>query len=328
MSIAAKQQFLKFLTGELGHVLVADQVASVIDAVNRHLSLYEMENAPMSIADVDTEDLIGAFVSAKKLEGRSESTIERYDYVIRRLLEGMNVPIRSVTVYHLRGFLSSEKARGISDRTLEGYRSVFSAFFGWLHSENLIKENPCVNLAPIKCAKKVKTPYTDVDMEKLREKCSSPRDKAIMQMLMSTGCRIGEVCGLNRDDVDAKNFECKVLGKGNKERVVFIDEVTVMLLDRYLETRTDDDPALFVNRLGKRLTPGGVRARLKGLAETANVSNVHPHRFRRTLATNLIGHGMPIQEVAMILGHEKLDTTMTYVYLNKNDVHNSYRKYA
>jgi site-specific recombinase XerD len=146
--------------------------------------------------------------------------------------------------------------------------------------------------------------------------------------LLSTGCRISEICALNRNDIDIVNKEILVLGKGNKERTVFIDDVTAMLLQRYLEERKDDSEALFVGKGTSRLKPGGIRKILNAVATKAGVENTHPHRFRRTLATSLIDHGMPIQEVAAILGHEKLDTTMKYVYLNKTHVKNSYNKYV
>jgi site-specific recombinase XerD len=150
----------------------------------------------------------------------------------------------------------------------------------------------------------------------------------MISFLLSTGCRISEVCGLNRESVDLKNLECTVLGKGDKERTVFFDDVTAMLLNRYFSERKDNSPALFAGKGTDRMTPGGVRAKLKTIAQRAHVENVHPHRFRRTLATTLIDRGMDIQEVAALLGHEKLDTTLKYVYINKVNVKNAYKKYV
>jgi site-specific recombinase XerD len=202
------------------------------------------------------------------------------------------------------------------------------SYFGWLQKEGLLEANPCANLAPIKCVKKVRVPYTEVDIERLKESCWCTRDKALIVFLLSTGCRISEVCGLNRDSIDFISGECTVLGKGNKERTVFIDDVTAMLLQRYLSERTDESPALFSGKGTKRMTPSGIRARLHNIAKKADIDNVHPHRFRRTLATTLINHGMQIQEVASILGHDKLDTTMKYVYIDKTKIKNSYRKFV
>ena len=218
------------------------------------------------------------------------------------------------------------------DVTRNGNRQVFSAYFGWLHKEGLIEHNPMGNITAIKCQKKQKKIYSAVDIEKLKDKCSEQkheiRNRAIVAFLKSTGCRISEVTGLNRDAVNLQTLEVVVLGKGNKERKVYLDEVTGMALKEYLDHRMDDNPALFVNHSFERLTPGGVRAMLKELAQLAGVEHVHPHKFRRTLATNLQRRGMPIQEVAHILGHEKLDTTMKYTVLNDDDLKNDYRKYT
>ena len=236
--------------------------------------------------------------------------------------------INKITIFNLRNYLLNEKSRGISDKTLNGIRDVFNSFFGWLWKEGLIENNPCNNLGPIKCIKKIRKPYSDSDIEKLKEKCYDVRDKAFICFMLSTGCRISEICQLNKSDINFVTLECKVLGKGDKERIVFIDDVTSMLLQRYLSERKDEYNALFIGKGTCRMTPGGVRARLKTIAIEAGVENVHPHRFRRTLATNLISHGMAIQDVSMILGHEKIDTTMTYVYRDKESVKNSYKKFS
>lgn len=178
-------------------------------------------------------------------------------------------------------------------------------------------------------AKEDETKVWDVDLELLKTHCKRTRDKAIILFLLSTGCRISEVTQLNRTDVDFDNLVCKVLGKGNKERMVYIDAVTAMILNEYLQSRKDDSPALFVGKGSPRLSQGGIRLVLKNIQKDAQIkTTVHPHRFRRTLATNLIHRGMPIQEVARILGHEKLDTTMKYVCLNDSDIKFSYNKFA
>ena len=274
------------------------------------------------------DDLLDAYTAAMQIQGRSEKTIKRYRYLIGRMMREVSVPTRSITVYHLRQYLAKEKARGISDRTLESTRQVFSAYFNWLHREQLVDTNPTANLGAIKYPKKIKVTYSEIDIEKMKFCCKTLRDRAIICFLLSTGCRISEMVGLNRADVDLNNLECTVLGKGNKERTAFLDSVTGMLIRDYLAQRTDDSPALFVSRRGKRLSAQGVRAMMANLAKDSTVDHVHPHKFRRTLATSLIRHGMPIQEVAAILGHDKLDTTMQYVVLDKTDVKNSYRKYA
>lgn len=328
MSIVAKQFFLKQIEQELGDVLTANDLHKVQEAVNDIMSQYNVDEIEQGSVDGETDDFLSAFLGAKEIEGRSEKTIKHYQYIITRMLEEVNTPIRQITVFHLRNYLMKMKSNGISDKTLEGVRSVLCSYFGWMQKEGLLQNNPTANLAPIKCAKKVRMPYTEVDIERLKESCWCSRDKALITFLLSTGCRISEVCGLDRDSIDFQAKECIVLGKGDKERTVFIDDVTSMLLQRYLNERTDTSPALFAGKGTERMTPGGVRARLNKIAEKASVEHVHPHRFRRTLATNLINHGMKIQEVASILGHDKLDTTMKYVYMDKTNVKNAYRKYA
>lgn len=328
MSITAKQHLLKQVRNELGDVLTAINLEVALDALNDILSMYEVDGLADGAVDGEANDFLQAFMDAKKIEGRSEKTLEHYRYIINKLMQELNTPIRQITVFHLRRYLMEQRNRGIADKTIEGIRSVMCSYFGWLQKEGLLQDNPCSNLAPIKCAKKVRVPYTEVDIEQLKEACDCNRDKAIVSFLLSTGCRISEVCALNRNDIDFQTLECTVVGKGNKERPVFVDDVTAMLLHRYFAERKDDSVALFAGKGTERMTPGGVRAILKRVSQKASVANVHPHRFRRTLATNLINHGMQIQEVASILGHEKLDTTMKYVYIDKTNVKNAYRKYA
>lgn len=326
MSMQDKATFLNRLEQRLGEKITAAEMSRVMGCVADTLGAFSVER--VEPADAATDDLLGAYIAAMQIQGRSPKTVKRYRYIIGRLMEAVKVPTREITVYHLRQFLTGEKQRGIADRTLEGTRQVFSAYFNWLQREGLIAQNPTANLGAIKCAKKAKQIYSEIDIEKLKFKAHTLRDRAIVCFLLSTGCRISEMTQLNREDVNFSALECTVLGKGNKERTVYLDEVTGMVLKQYLAARRDSDPALFIGKRVNRLTPDGVRCMLVVLGIDADVEHVHPHKFRRTLATNLIRHGMPIQEVAAILGHDKLDTTMQYVVLDKSDVKNSYRKYA
>ena len=328
MSIEAKQLLLHDLEKKIGSILTVDNTEEVMKLLSEQLSNYELEKNQSEGEDIESRELLEAYISAKKIEGRSDKTLERYQYVIEKMMKKIDVPLRKISVFHIRRYLADEKERGLSDRTLEGIREVLSAYFGWLQKEGLIASNPIVNLGAIKYQKLKRIPYSSVDIEKLKESCTNDRDKAIISFLLSTGCRISEVCALNRTDIDFENKECKVLGKGNKERIVFLDDVTAMLLKRYVENRNDEHEALFIGKGSTRLTPGGVRYMLHRVSDRAGVENTHPHRFRRTLATNLIDHGMPIQEVATLLGHDKIDTTMTYVYIDEKNVKNSFRKYA
>ena len=326
VSLENKVSFLKDLERGLAETITAADLSRVLTVVSDTLQHYELDAAQAPAAGSD--DFFEAWLAALLIQNRSEKTVERYRYIVGRLLSDLGVPIRSITVYHLRSWLAKEKSRGIADSTLEGQRQIFSSFFGWLWREGLIEKNPVANLGAIKVPKKVREAYAAVDLEKLKAACASPRNMALLSFLLATGCRISEVTQLNREDLNFQDKEVLVLGKGNKERTVYFDDVTAMHLRRYLGTRTDDNPALFIGKRHERLQPGGARIMLKTLAAAAGVDHVHPHKFRRTLATTMIAHGMPIQEVAAILGHDKLDTTMRYIALDKSSVKNSYRKYA
>ena len=328
MSIASKQSFLRDIENSLGSIVTVDNLTEIMKIISEQMSLYDVEQTEDIISDAESSDLLDIYLDAKRIEGRSEKTIERYRYLIQRMYDCVNVPIRKISVFHLRKYFSDEKERGISDRTIDGIRQVLSAYFGWLQKEGLLEKNPISNIGAIKCVKKVRKPFTPSEIESMKEACENNRDKAIIALLLSTGCRISEVCALNRDSVDFSKMEILVLGKGNKERTVYIDDITSMLLKRYFSSRADDHSALFIGKGTERFKPGGIRRMLKVVEEKSGVENIHPHRFRRTLATNLIHHGMPIQEVASILGHDKLDTTMKYVYIDNVDVKHSYRKYA
>lgn len=327
MSVEAKQQLIKAMQKRLRCDLTVDAMEAITDALTEELGRYSVEYAGDD-AGSTSEECLEAFLAAKRLEGRSEKTIARYEYILGRLFEEVRVPVQEITVFHLRGYLTRRKSLGIAESTLEGDRNVYSAYFGWLHKEGLLKSNPCGNLSPIKCPKVVRLPFSDVELAKLRDHCESTRDRAILDFLLATGCRISEVCALNRQDIDFAHGQCIVYGKGAKERPVYLGDVAAMYLRRYLAERKDALPALFAGMGTERMTTDGVRKMLLRLAERAGVDDVHPHRFRRTLATNLIARGMPLQEVAAILGHDKLDTTMKYVYLDRQDVQNSYRKYS
>lgn len=326
MAIEDKITLLKRVEQQLSSEISVSDMYKVLAAFSDQLASFDVEN--IELESQNNDDLFDAYVSAMKIQGRSEKTIARYSYLIKRMVDSIKVPTREITVYHLRRYLSSEKERGLSDRTLEGMRQVFSAYFNWLQREGLITTNPVANLGAIKYQKKIKEVYTDIDLERMKFGCKSLRDRAIVAFLNSTGCRISEMAQLNRSDIDINNLECIVNGKGNKQRTVYLDQVTGMLISEYLKTRKDILPALFIGKGTERISPQGVRSMLKNLSKETSVSHVHPHKFRRTLATNLIRHGMPIQEVAAILGHDKLDTTMQYVVLDKNDIKHSYRKYA
>ena len=328
MSMADKKMFMKDVESQIGTVLTVSQAAEVMRVIADQLNGYSMDAITSVDAMSDSADLLKIYLDAKEIEGRSKKTIERYRDIITRAMTAIKAPMRKVTVYHLRAYLMDKRKQGCADSTVEGVREILCAYFGWLHKEGLLETNPCANLSPVKCAKVVRLPYSEVEIEKLKEACTTVRDRAIIEFLLSTGCRISEMCELNRDDIDYVNAECIVHGKGNKERTVYLTPVAVLRLTRYLNDRKDKYPALFVGKRNERITADSVRKMLRRIEKRTGVENVHPHRFRRTLATNLIARGMPIQEVAAILGHDKIDTTMRYVYIDRSSLKTAYQKYA
>lgn len=327
MALEAKVSFMSRLEEKLAAVLTVKDMQQVLAATSEVLDGFRMEQ--LRIEDVEEDDLLESYVSTLRVEGKSQKTIDLYVYKLNKLQDFAKVPWRRMTVYHMRAYLAKEQERGIRDTTLRNDRDIFSAYFGWLHKEGLIEKNPTANLGPIKCERVQKKAYTAVDISNLQRFCPNIRDLALINFLGATGCRISEALGLDRDSVDFAKLECTVKGKGKKERVVYLDPVAGQILKQYLDGReyTEED-ALFTSlKKGTRLTPNGARLALKRVAAKAGVTNVHPHRFRRTLATELTRHGMPVQEVAAILGHEKLDTTMKYVVLDHEMVKSSYNRY-
>lgn len=330
MAMESKVELLRNVEAALADKVTVSDMNQIMRILTDVLEGYDVRT--ITEWTEESDDCLTCYLSALSVECRSQKTIDRYKYIISRMMDFVKVPTRKVTVYHLRAYLAAEKARGISDQTLEGYREIFSAYFNWLQRETLIERNPTANLGTVKCEKKEKKTYTAIELEKLNTEVVKfelgVRDRAIINFLASTGCRISEMTGLNRDAVNLDALECIVHGKGNKERTVYLTDVAGMLIRQYLSERKDDHPALFIGKNKKRLNPGGVRVMLNKVAEAAGVEHVHPHKFRRTLATELSRHGMPIQEVAKILGHERIDTTMKYVVLNKDDIKTSYRRFA
>lgn len=327
MSIADKKVFMKEIEQSVGQLLTVVQTSKVMQMLAEHLDSYDMKALDIGGNESDL-DLLQVYLDAKSIAGLSQKTLAHYRLTINLALKDIGVPIRKLTIYHIRPYFKKLKDSGLKESTINNKRDILCAFFGWLYREKLIESDPTANLAPTKRPKVIRKPYSTVEMERLKEACDNDRDRAIVYFLRSTGCRINEVCTLNRDDINFASMSLVVYGKGAKERTVFIDEVTGMVLKRYLDSRTDSSEALFVGKGTNRLTDGGFRYALRRLSKKSGVENVHPHRFRRTLATSLIDHGMPIQEVAVILGHDKIDTTMKYVYICNDNVKNAYRKYA
>jgi site-specific recombinase XerD len=275
-------------------------------------------------------ELLGMFLAAKRLEGCSEKTIKYYSNTLSRLFSKLDMHVMHMKTEDLRKYLSDyQQASQCSKANIDNIRRILSSFFAWLEDENYIIKSPVRRIHKIKSCKTVKETYSDESLEIMRDQCGCLRDLALIDLLASTGMRVGELVRLNRADIDFENRECVVFGKGSKERPVYFDARTKIHLKNYLDSRTDDNPALFVSlmRPFNRLEISGVEIRLRALGRKLGISKVHPHKFRRTLATRAIDKGMPIEQVQRLLGHAKIDTTMQYAMVNQNNVKISHRKY-
>lgn len=274
--------------------------------------------------------LLDVFIAAKRVEGCSEKSMKYYDSTVQQMLGSVGKPVREINTDDLRGYLAKyQKERGSSKVTIDNMRRIFSSFFGWLEDEDYILKSPVRRIHKVKTDKPIKETFSDEGLELLRDACEDIRDLAMVDLLASTGMRVGELVGLNRGDINFHERECVVFGKGGSERVVYFDARTKIHLMNYLDNREDDNSALFVSLTlpRKRLLIGGVETRLREIGERAEMQKVHPHKFRRTLATRAIDKGMPIEQVQRLLGHVKIDTTMHYAMVNQTNVKNSHRKY-
>ena len=270
------------------------------------------------------------FLSAKQVEGCSESSVNYYSSTLDNLIKNLEKPFNQIETEDLRVYLSEyQKKNNAPKQTIDNIRRILSSFFTWLEDEDYILKSPVRRIHKIKTMKQVKETYSDEALEKLRDNCKTIRDLALIDMLASTGMRVGELVKLNRVDVDFVNRECVVLGKGSKERVVYFDARTKLHLQNYLNSRTDNNEALFVSLLEphNRLEIAGVEIMLRKLGRSLEINKVHPHKFRRTLATRAIDKGMPIEQVQKLLGHQKIDTTMEYAIVDQQNVKNSHKKY-
>ena len=279
---------------------------------------------------VDECDAVEVFIAAKRIEGCSEKTLKYYSKTIEAVLSATGKRVSQITTEDLRAYLTNYQVqRGSSKVTIDNIRRILSSFFSWLEDEDLILKSPVRRIHKVKTAKVVKDTYTDEALELMRDNCSNMRDLAIIDLLASSGMRVGEMVMLNREDIDFNERECVVIGKGNKERLGYFDARTKIHLQNYLNERTDTNPALFVSLKAphKRLLIGGVETRLRELGKRLNLPKVHPHKFRRTLATSAIDKGMPVEQVQRLLGHQKIDTTMHYAMVKQQNVKLAHRKY-
>ena len=303
------------------------QLRKVLNYTFRNVCVTEKE--PLN-AEGNNQALIENFIAAKKVEGCSDKSISYYKSTIINALKKIEKEVVHVTTDDLRGYLNDYQAEsGASKVTVDNIRRILSSFFSWLEEENYIVKSPVRRIHKVKVGKTVKETYTDEALEQMRDHCSNARDLALIDLLASTGMRVGELVKLNRSDIDYQNRECIVTGKGDKQRKVYFDARTKIHLQKYVAGRTDSNEALFVSLLApyNRLQISGVEIRLRQLGHELNIPKVHPHKFRRTLATMAIDKGMPIEQVQHLLGHQSLDTTLQYAMVNQNNAKLSHHRF-
>ena len=282
------------------------------------------------ISPSEPPDVVAAFISAKRIEGCSEKTLRYYQRTIEAMVNTLGKSPQQITTVDLRSYLTEYQTQRNSSRvTIDNIRRILASFYSWLEDEDFIVKSPVRRIHKVKTAKVIKDTYTDEAMEIMRDNCASLRDLAIIDLLASSGMRVGEMVALNREDINFNERECVVFGKGNKERLVYFDARTKIHLQNYLHSRTDGNPALFVTLRApyNRLQIGGVEMRLRQLGKKLSIPKVHPHKFRRTMATSAIDKGMPIEQVQQLLGHQKIDTTMHYAMVKQQNVKLSHRKF-
>ena len=328
-----KERIISEITRQMLPYLDNAQMGHLMETLQHCFWSVEVTELPEGAQQQDiatNTDLLSMFLSAKRVEGCSEKTLRYYETSIRRLFMELDTHVIHVTTDELRNYLATYQQRTqCSKANIDNIRRILSSFFAWLEDENYILKSPVRRIHKIRSSKTVKETYTDEALETMRDQCGCVRDLAMIDLLASTGMRVGELVRLNRADIDFENRECIVFGKGSKERPVYFDARTKIHLKNYLNSRKDDNPALFVSLLQPhdRLEISGVELRLRKLGRRLGITKVHPHKFRRTLATRAIDKGMPIEQVQRLLGHAKIDTTMQYAMVNQNNVKISHRKY-
>lgn len=319
-----EEKLVKILN-EMADYLNISQMKKLQETLLKHLAENEAKTE-----EIPNVEYLKMFIDAKQIEGCSERTLQYYRVTIEHMLGSIETPIRKITTDEIRGYLVDyQKVNNCSKVTVDNVRRNMSSFFSWLEEEDYILKSPMRRIHKIKTKQPVKETITDEMIEKLRDNCTCVSDLAMIDLLYSTGIRVGELVGLNISDIDFEERECIVFGKGDKERRVYFDAKAKLHLQEYIESRTDDNPALFVtlDAPHARLKISGVEIRVRELGRKLNIDKIHPHKFRRTMATRAIDKGMPIEQVQKILGHSQIDTTMQYAIVNQNNVKVSHRRY-
>ena len=324
-----KEKVIKEIEQKMASILNNEQKEKLKEVLLYTFYNIEVTNIKDELVD-DTTDYAKMFIAAKRIEGCSERTLNYYETTIKTMVDKLSKKVNSIETEDLRNYLSEYQAKNnCSKVTIDNVRRILSSFFAWLEDEDYIMKSPVRRIHKVKATQTVKETYTDEELEEMRDACIEIRDLAMVDFLASTGVRVGELVNLDRVDIDMQERSCVVLGKGGKEREVYFDARTKIHLQNYLNTRTDNNPALFVSLLRPydRLKISGVEIRLRELGKRINIKKIHPHKFRRTMATKAIDKGMPIEQVQVLLGHRKIDTTLQYAMVNQNNVRNSHKKF-
>lgn len=325
-----KQSIIDEIMQQMQGCLDNAQLSKLQDVMEYVFHNYDFMKNEIIEDNDDSIELLDAFVAAKRIEGCSEKTLNYYRTTIENMLDVVAKGVRHIQTDDLRKYLTGyQEKNGSSKVTIDNIRRILSSFYSWLEDEDYILKSPVRRIHKVKTGSVIKETYTDEELEKMRDGCTEMRDLALIDMLASTGMRIGELVLLNRADINFNERECIVFGKGDKERIVYFDARTKIHLKNYLEHRFDDNPALFVSLRApfKRITIGGVESRLRDIGKELGIDKVHPHKFRRTLATMAIDKGMPIEQLQQLLGHKRIDTTLHYAMVKQSNVKIAHKKY-
>ena len=324
-----KDDLIKDIIQEMLPFLNNAQGEKLRDVLQYTFAKYEINGKVTEDKEVE-QNFVELFLSAKRIEGCSEKSLKYYKATINKMLYKLNKDVKRINTEDVRTYLTQYQERKKASKvTIDNIRRILSSFFSWLEDENYILKSPVRRIHKIKTRTNIKETYSDEALEMMRDNCKEVRDLAIIDMLASTGMRVGEMVLLNRNDIDFNERECIVFGKGSKERVVYFDARTKIHLQNYLESRKDNNQALFVSLKSpyKRLKIGGIESRLREFGRSLGLQKVHPHKFRRTLATMAIDKGMPIEQLQQLLGHRKIDTTLQYAMVKQSNVKIAHRKY-
>lgn len=330
MSKDYRAAFVRDVEERLVNRYELQEVAVISAIVVSALEGYEMTERCTDLVPYDDENekILKRFTACLMIDGRSKGTIAQYVRTCRKLADITHRNYTEMGIYDVRFFLAKESERGLSERSLDNQRANLSAFFQWMVNDEIIPKNPIAALKPIKYKDEVRLPFSDIDVDKLRSACRQPKERALIETLLATGIRVAEISNMKVQDIDRERLTVHVThGKGKKERIVFITPVAMRHVLDYLSRRKEDGEYLFYNKNHERLEEGGIRKILKALEDRAGVTNVHPHRFRRTFATNLYKRGMDIHEIQRLMGHSTINTTMTYIAVDDSRISESYKRH-